>query len=388
MMFLLVDMFLWYYLTLNTIAVIAEELGVEHMGLLFAQHVGVLVGGFLGIAFLKDGLRGLLLWTFLGTSVSFLPLLTPDIVYLRFQEYFFVLGLSLGLGMPLCLGFFAKRTATENRGYIGGIVLAVSIFCATPMVSLVRLYGSQTLLLFLGVWRALGFVPLLIWSKVPWEKPTVENTEEPTLLSRKLYLYWVPWAIFNIIDGLEWLLLRNFVRAMFSAYLTSLQWVGFLFLGTFAFLGGYLSDLVGRKPVIILGFSMIGVAYAVISMVPNSLAAWFLFYICSGVSWGLFTTIFIVVIWGDLASTSAKEKYYLVGITPFFMAAVIQKFFAAHLMFLSETSAFSLAAVFLFVAVLPILFAPETLPEKVLKERELRNYIERAKRVKEKFTRG
>lgn len=388
MFFFLVNTFLWYYLTLNIIAVIAKNIGVEQVELLFAQCVGVIIGGIFGILLIKKGFNGLLLWVFLGTFASLLPLLSPAITQLHFQEYCFALGLSFGLGLPLCLGFFARSTITERRGYAGGIILSVSIFCAAPMVSLVRLFGLQALLLLLGVWRTLGFVPLFIWGHAARGRPVFENTEDSTFAAPKFYLYLVPWMIFNIVDGLEGLLLRNFVVAMFSEHLTSLQWIGFLFLGASAFFGGHLSDLMGRKPVIILGFSMIGVAYAVISIVPYSLTAWFLFYICSGISWGFFTTIFVMVIWGDLASKGKEEAYYLIGIMPFFITAIVQKFFAAYLMFLSETSAFSLAAVFLFLAVLPILFASETLPEKVLRERELRNYIERARRVREKFTKG
>jgi hypothetical protein len=32
------------------------------------------------------------------------------------------------------------------------------------------------------------------------------------------------------------------------------------------------------------------------------------------------------------------------------------------------------------------MYAPETLPEKKLRERELRGYIEKAKKIREKFT--
>jgi hypothetical protein len=48
-------------------------------------------------------------------------------------------------------------------------------------------------------------------------------------------------------------------------------------------------------------------------------------------------------------------------------------------------TAFSLASFFLFVAVLPLMYAPETLPEKKIKDRELRDYLEKAKRTKDKY---
>jgi hypothetical protein len=44
----------------------------------------------------------------------------------------------------------------------------------------------------------------------------------------------------------------------------------------------------------------------------------------------------------------------------------------------------SIASFFLFLAVIPLFYAPETLPEKEIKERELKGYIEKAKKIKEK----
>jgi len=46
----------------------------------------------------------------------------------------------------------------------------------------------------------------------------------------------------------------------------------------------------------------------------------------------------------------------------------------------------SFAAFFLFLAIFPLMYAPETLPENVFRERKLRGYIEKAKRIREKFT--
>ena len=48
---------------------------------------------------------------------------------------------------------------------------------------------------------------------------------------------------------------------------------------------------------------------------------------------------------------------------------------------------FGKEAWFLFVAVIPLVFAPETLPEKKMELRRLRSFAEEAKRAKEKFER-
>ena len=45
------------------------------------------------------------------------------------------------------------------------------------------------------------------------------------------------------------------------------------------------------------------------------------------------------------------------------------------------TAAFSLASFFLFVAVMPLVFAPETLPEKKMELRRLRKFVDDAKKI-------
>jgi len=46
---------------------------------------------------------------------------------------------------------------------------------------------------------------------------------------------------------------------------------------------------------------------------------------------------------------------------------------------------FPLTSIFLFIAVIITLYLPETLPDKVVQARDLQDYIERAKRIKEKY---
>ena len=45
---------------------------------------------------------------------------------------------------------------------------------------------------------------------------------------------------------------------------------------------------------------------------------------------------------------------------------------------------FSLAAFFLFIAVTPLLYAPETLPQKKIQERQLKIYTKEALKLKQK----
>ena len=95
--------------------------------------------------------------------------------------------------------------------------------------------------------------------------------------------------------------------------------------------------------------------------------------------------LFILTLWGDLSDGLPSDKYYVVGVAPFFVSMfiglTIGKWIAASL---PTASLFPFAAFFLFIAVLPLFYAPETLPEKTMKDRELKSYLEKAQKFAQK----
>ena len=88
---------------------------------------------------------------------------------------------------------------------------------------------------------------------------------------------------------------------------------------------------------------------------------------------------------GDLSKLGSREKYYTLGSLPFFLTVVIGLQLKEYILKIADTSVFSVAAFFLFIAVLALLYAPETLPEKKMELRRLRNFAEEAKKIKEKY---
>jgi len=95
----------------------------------------------------------------------------------------------------------------------------------------------------------------------------------------------------------------------------------------------------------------------------------------------------LLIVWGDLSQHSSREKYYAIGVMPFFLSTIIQEYLISvpDLMNILPISAFSMAAFFLFMAVLPLLYAPETLPQKKMELRRLREFAEDAKKAREKY---
>jgi hypothetical protein len=105
-----------------------------------------------------------------------------------------------------------------------------------------------------------------------------------------------------------------------------------------------------------------------------------------GTAWGFLLVLFILTIWGDLSYGESSDKYYALGVMPFFVLKFLDLTVGSYIYTsLNNSSAlFSFGAFFLFLAVLPLIYAPETLPEKHMKERELKNYLDKAKKIASK----
>jgi MFS family permease len=189
--------------------------------------------------------------------------------------------------------------------------------------------------------------------------------------------------MFSLINFAEVPLLE---RVFGAEFFTFMGLVEYAFIGIFAIAGGIIADVVGRKRVVIAGFVMLGIEYATLSIFSNSPVTLYLFLTLDGITWGLFFSVFFMAIWGDLGENYEKEKYYTLGGLPYLLASFLSILIKPYASVISPTAAFSFASFFLFLAVIPLMYAPETLPEKKIRERELKGYIDKAKKVKEKYT--
>jgi MFS family permease len=299
------------------------------------------------------------------------------------------IGASFGFGIPSCLAYFADCVPIEKRGKVGGI----SLFATTLSVSLMAWILSTELstiietAIFAG-WRAWSLPLLLLLSK-----NTARKTERkiPSVFeifrSRTYLLYFAAWLIFSLVDSFEARVLAN-SPSDYPAFLAAV--LEPLFAGFSALVAGVISDWIGRKRVLIFGFVSLGLAYAIVSLASGIWAgpgevpieAWFVYFMADGVAIGILWVLFVLTIWGDL-SLGSSEKHYAIGQAPFFLAMVTFELFGS-IAGLTLESSFSLAAFFLFMAVLPLWSARETLPEKRILKRQLETYTEEAMRLRRK----
>jgi hypothetical protein len=387
---LLVNSMIWLAIisTVLITPVAGSELSFETLIVDGLFYAGIALSAFIGAMFFTCQKENrLLLWMMFGvlTTVSVTTFESNPIGVNAFL--FLLLGMSIGMGLPSSLAYFADTTAVENRGTYGGLIwLPVGfgvLVLALALYSLGSPLGVFWTLSILAVWRAVGGALFFVSSRLRGKQNLeAKKTSYSIILHRRdLMLYLVPWIMFSLVNFSEYPILGK-VLGDFQLMAGSIE---FAISGVFAVIGGVLSDLVGRKRIVITGFVILGIEYAILSLFSGAQASWYVYTFCDGIAWGLFASVFFMTIWGDLAETGQKEKYYVIGGLPYllagFMAVVVQQFAGD----IQAVTAFSLASFFLFVAVLPLMYAPETLPEKKIKDRELRDYLEKAKRTKDKY---
>ena len=375
---LIVNAFVWYFTVI--IPLHASELSVWTW---FIHFLGITISALLGGSLAKRIERShlLIFWMLLGTVSSlFLFVITVDSL-LVISIVSLLLGVSLGLGMPACMSYFTDSVDIEKRGRVSGIVLFF-----TGMGIFVFGFAAQVILvdyLLLGgvlvVWRLFSLLLFLsVKSFRTIERKKSFGSYKDILKQQSFLLYFLPWVMFSVITYMG--------ASVEPTNAFELQIIQTVFMGTFALLGGFLLDSIGRKRITIAGFAALGLGSAIHGVSSEGIILYFN-AITDGIGGGLILVVFIMVIWSDLSHNSASDKYYALGVLPFFasffLEIAIGQFISNNI--ISDSATFSLTAFFLFLAVLPLVYTPETLPKKIIKERELKGYLENAQKIKEKY---
>jgi MFS family permease len=393
---LVVNAFVWYFFAVTFFEDLIKKLMLDYQAsfLVWGIHFGgitisALIGTSLGK---KIGNRALFItiWMTLGIVASLFPLILNSIQFYEVLGLSFFIGVSLGLGMPNCMGYFTNHTNIENRGLLGGLIMLFSGL-GLLLLGLTAIKDFTLEALVLAGWRGFGLLTFLLLEpqslKTEQHVITKEKKGSQSYRSiinqRSFILYFIPWIMFSLVNYLSAPVQFEVLGDNFNFLIT----VGNGIMAISAVAGGFLADHFGRKRTAIIGFVLLGICYAFLGMYPENLLSWYFYTVINGVAWGFLFVIFVIAIWSDISYSSASDKYYAIGVAPFFISKFLQ-FVMGDLISQSvdKYALFSFTAFFLFLAVLPLFYAPETLPEKKIRERELKTYLKKAQKIKEKYS--
>ena len=385
---MIVDAFVWFSYGSTIIKEIISKVASNYEILVFnianfsTSMFSILIGAFLVDKYGKK-LRFLLFWVLLGvfSSLSFILLEVTTVTSVLTISFLF--SISFGLGLPACLAYFADHTIAENRAKIAGIIF-FSMILGSFMLRLMTITNIINSSLILACLR--GFTLIVFPFITSQEKKAEGKVSTPffsILREHSFIFYLIPWTMFSLVNYLS---IPIGVKIYGETFTSLSIIIGNVLAGVFAVIAGVLSDNIGRKRIVIIAFVMLGLAYSILGIYPLNIFSWYFYMMVDGAAWGIIYVIFLFTLWGDLAYGKPSEKYYALGILPYSLSGFLRVTVGSFIADVIPVYAiFSFAAFFLFLAVVPLMYAPETLPEKKIRERELKKYIEKAKKIKEKY---
>ena len=309
-------------------------------------------------------------WDWLGLLVP-LILLLKDVSQgglLIFILYLLFFSFCLGLGLPSVLSEVMQATNFENRGKVSGLLC---VFAFSSVFAFILL-GS---LLLVALMKALALATYLF--KVKFEQLVKVDGyfKAGRRVTLSLFLLWLLFLLIDSIASMNLTVLLNEIDVLILRLFVILIGLPALLVS------GFLFDLYGRRLFILTAFLLLGVEYALISLEPSFII---LYPVLDGVSWGFLTVFFTLVVWSDISPPEERELYYVLGLSPPFLANAFSELYRVIGPRIEFWQLFPLVSLFLFMAALAMFFIPETMPEAVLERKRMERYIKSAKRFKER----
>jgi MFS family permease len=386
--------FVWYLLAFNTLKELLSQQNATTADtlLVFGVNTGAIViagllGSFLGDKF-KNKTRYLYIWLASGILLSLIPLGLNILDLSQLTLISLIFGLYFGIGMPATMGYHSALTSTEGRARIGGLSFLI-IALTFAIAGLVIFDNLIVTCIVLAVLRWIGLMVFHFVRGKEQPKPEmVVLSYRSIATNRSFILYFIPWCMFTLINYMTIPIQQSIFQTQASyQFFTAMENIVIAISAVFS---GFIADKFGRKRLTIIGFIMLGIGYAMMGLFSanSSNAIWgnIIYIIADGIAWGIFYVLFVFTLWGDLAYTKASDKLYFLGALPFVTSYFMQMLLSDSLQGIDKTLIFSFASFFLFLAVLPLFYAPETLSEKLLKDRDLQSYVLNAKKKAAKET--
>lgn len=385
---LISNIFIWFFCVFIMLKAVTIDAGMsqfESLAVWIANFGGATISTLVG-AVIADRTRKrktlFLVSTMLGVFSSLIPAVLDVTITSNALVLSFSLGVSFGLSMPICMEYFTSSTPIESRAQLGGLITFISFVGAFGFAQVISSADFFATALILATWRAANLAYVLFLD-VPERIKKDPRPYSHILSQRSFLLYFIPWIMFSLVNSLS--LSVQSGKGIDQTVVEMSTVIENILAGVFAVVGGLLSDILGRKRMAITGFVMLGLGYAILGIYPANLVAWYLYTAVDGISWGIFYAIFFMTVWGDLAFGASSVKYYALGGLPYllsnFLGIVLEPYIAEVV---PAYAIFSFTAFFLFLAVIPLMYAPETLPEKNIRDRELKTYVDTAIKIKEK----
>jgi len=315
-----------------------------------------------------------------ATSIVTILLLFTSSIVLRLI-IIFVAGVFFSIGQLAGFAYFWSLTVSEERGRVAGLIgfFALPIaYIVGGMAETFDFFGT----IMLGVILSSGILVIRLLRPQKKAILTTKRDEKGCYPEKRtILLYSVPWAVFSLINAT---LARNVSvyvseSVPFSYYmvLAVLQLVAAIF-GALG--GGIIADFFGRRLSLVFSLTLYGIASALVGLVKNYEMFAFV-YIINGLNWGILLTLYLLVVWGDLASKESCAKTYSIGLIIFYLATGVGILLTYQISQIPLIISSLVSCLLIFLSNIPLTLAPELLSSDFREKIKLKLYMNVVRRI-------
>jgi MFS family permease len=309
--------------------------------------------------------KPLFLMFFVWAVILILPFIWKDPYMV--MTILIVKGALYGLIWPTVLVFFADATTVYERGRVSGLVWTVNSLHLAFLFYLVGQSADQWRILMAIEGVALGIIALLVVKERPSLKQKRKRISNLVVFrDRNLLLYASVIFIVSIFYSTNQYLTGYLMSDLLSS--TTFWSYASLSMGISALLVGYLTDRIGRKPVIVFGALFLSLGF-LIFFLNNNIMSLILNAITFGVGLGCIYIPLIFSIPGDISKKESRGRVYSLLVVGMLSGNLIGSTLGQNLAGQSVTILALVITFSAFLIILPTMAAKETVPLKeTLKE--------------------
>jgi hypothetical protein len=292
----------------------------------------------------------------------------------------FIMTAQFSLVLLGLFAWFWRNTEPEERGRVAGFVGFVTLpsYFFTAEILLTNLD-----LVFVTIFGAILSLAVAITLRfAPMRNLAIQKSDANYLKKRTVLLYVIPWLLFSLVNATLASSISKNISAMvapsFYLFLVASQVIGAT-LG--ALIGGFVADIFGRRPSLMLSLTLYGISSALIGLFQNNIFLLFS-YAANGLSWGILFILYVFVVWGDLATEKTVGKMYSIGLAIYYSALgiglLISPFSATPLISITLAS-----CLLLFFLNVPVILADELLSSETRERMRLKVHMSKVKKIGE-----
>ena len=292
-------------------------------------------------------------------------------------------GGAYGLGFPLVISIIRENTPVEKMGRVSGSVFFFNtlIYMILVFITGSNFYTTNQYIKMIIVIQLFSLTSMFLIKNLNFIPVFRTTTFSEALFSNSFILYFIPWILYNFANAIGSIITYSVNQTYSDIYNMLSGLVQLLGSSILLIIGGILVDRYGRKLTLLIGFIALGSSFALYNFLTIP-TIYVVTSLLSGMAWGSIIVSFLFVILGDYSTPGKGDIFYSLGVSITMIFDVFSTIAKGYSLTEFQTGIISPIISFaLFFSVIPLLYAPETLPYEKIADRKVNDYLNKVLKI-------